>query len=200
MRAFLSSRWSDIHGPGIVGASCAYHLAECGQRVVVVEARESAAWHAWFLTGQERLEIHAGTESCLRPVQHADAERSRDGICQAPEVLLGAPPKRLQVDLWGIDEAFHVPISMAALMGVLSTFLRDSMVNYVNAERLAQRLHPPMIIYAMLALFPAISVAISLYGLIDGQRGGHVYNFTKQWMYQDRRHGSIDQSGSWSVT
>jgi sarcosine oxidase subunit beta len=32
-----------VVGSGIVGASCAYHLAECGQRVVVVEARESAA-------------------------------------------------------------------------------------------------------------------------------------------------------------
>jgi len=35
----------------------------------------------------------------------------------------------------------------------------------------------------------------SLYGLLDGQRGGHVYNFTKQWMFQDHRHGDIDQSG-----
>jgi len=35
----------------------------------------------------------------------------------------------------------------------------------------------------------------SVYGLLDGQRGGHVYNFTKQWMFQDHRHGDIDQSG-----
>ena len=35
----------------------------------------------------------------------------------------------------------------------------------------------------------------TLYGLLDGTQGGSIYNFTKQWMYQDRRHGSIDQSG-----
>jgi len=35
----------------------------------------------------------------------------------------------------------------------------------------------------------------TLYGLLDGTQGGHIYNFTKHWMYQDRRHGTIDQSG-----
>ena len=35
----------------------------------------------------------------------------------------------------------------------------------------------------------------ALYGLLDGIRGGNIYNFTKQWMYQDQRHGSLDQSG-----
>jgi D-3-phosphoglycerate dehydrogenase len=53
-------------------------------------------------------------------------------------LLLGTAPQRLQVDLWGVEEAFHVPVTMAALMGVLSTFSRDAMVNYVNAERLAE--------------------------------------------------------------
>ena len=53
-------------------------------------------------------------------------------------LLLGTAPQRLQVDLWGIEEAFRVPVTMAALMGVLSTFSRDAMVNYVNAERLAE--------------------------------------------------------------
>jgi D-3-phosphoglycerate dehydrogenase len=52
--------------------------------------------------------------------------------------LLGTGPQRLQVDLWGIEETFRVPVTMAVLMGVLCTFLRDSMVNYVNAERLAE--------------------------------------------------------------
>lgn len=52
--------------------------------------------------------------------------------------LLGAGPQRLEVDLWGIEEAVRVPVTMAVLMGVLCTFLRDSMVNYVNAERLAE--------------------------------------------------------------
>jgi TonB-linked SusC/RagA family outer membrane protein len=35
----------------------------------------------------------------------------------------------------------------------------------------------------------------SLYALFDGVQGGDVYNFTKQWMYQDERHGSMDQAG-----
>lgn len=34
-----------------------------------------------------------------------------------------------------------------------------------------------------------------LYALIDGVKGGDIYNFTKQWMYQDQRHGSQDQAG-----
>ncbi|HEU4879107.1 MAG TPA: hypothetical protein VFT21_06630, partial [Gemmatimonadaceae bacterium] len=34
----------------------------------------------------------------------------------------------------------------------------------------------------------------TLYGLLDGTRGGDIYNFTKQWMFQDRRHGTLDQS------
>ncbi|MEO8193758.1 MAG: SusC/RagA family TonB-linked outer membrane protein [Gemmatimonadales bacterium] len=34
----------------------------------------------------------------------------------------------------------------------------------------------------------------SLYALFDGQRGGDVYNFTKQWMLQDLRHGDMDMS------
>jgi TonB-linked SusC/RagA family outer membrane protein len=35
----------------------------------------------------------------------------------------------------------------------------------------------------------------TLYGLIDGSKGGQIYNFSKQWMYQDLRSGDIDQSG-----
>ena len=35
----------------------------------------------------------------------------------------------------------------------------------------------------------------TVYGLLDGTRGGNIYNFTKQWMFQDRRHATIDQSG-----
>jgi TonB-linked SusC/RagA family outer membrane protein len=34
-----------------------------------------------------------------------------------------------------------------------------------------------------------------LYALFDGQKGGQIYNFTKQWMFQDFRHGDEDQSG-----
>ena len=35
----------------------------------------------------------------------------------------------------------------------------------------------------------------SLYALFDGQQGGDIYNFTKQWMFQDLRHGDMDMSG-----
>ncbi|MGQ0715436.1 MAG: SusC/RagA family TonB-linked outer membrane protein [Gemmatimonadaceae bacterium] len=35
----------------------------------------------------------------------------------------------------------------------------------------------------------------NVYALFDGQQGGDIYNFTKQWMFQDFRHGSQDQSG-----
>lgn len=34
-----------------------------------------------------------------------------------------------------------------------------------------------------------------VYALIDGVQGGDIYNMTKQWMYQDQRHGSLDQAG-----
>jgi TonB-linked SusC/RagA family outer membrane protein len=36
---------------------------------------------------------------------------------------------------------------------------------------------------------------VGLYALFDGQKGGQIYNFTKQWMFQDLRHGDMDQSG-----
>jgi TonB-linked SusC/RagA family outer membrane protein len=35
----------------------------------------------------------------------------------------------------------------------------------------------------------------NLYALFDGQQGGDIYNFTKQWMFQDFRHGDQDQRG-----
>jgi TonB-linked SusC/RagA family outer membrane protein len=34
---------------------------------------------------------------------------------------------------------------------------------------------------------------LSVYALIDGTKGGDIYNFTKQWMYQDGRHGTQGQ-------
>ena len=34
-----------------------------------------------------------------------------------------------------------------------------------------------------------------IYALFDGQKGGQIYNFTKQWMFQDFRHADEDQSG-----
>ena len=52
-------------------------------------------------------------------------------------LLLGSAPQRLQVDLWGVDEAFRVPVAVAALKGVLTPFLGEA-VNFVNAERIAE--------------------------------------------------------------
>lgn len=37
--------------------------------------------------------------------------------------------------------------------------------------------------------------SINLYALFDGQRGGDIYNFTKQWMFQDLRSGDMDMRG-----
>jgi hypothetical protein len=36
--------------------------------------------------------------------------------------------------------------------------------------------------------------SFSLYALFDGVQGGDIYNHTKQWMFQDERHGDQDQS------
>jgi D-3-phosphoglycerate dehydrogenase len=52
-------------------------------------------------------------------------------------LLLGAPPQRLQVGTWGIDEAFQVPVTVAAVKGVLQPSVGDE-VNYVNAELIAE--------------------------------------------------------------
>ena len=51
-------------------------------------------------------------------------------------LLLGSAPQRLQIDLWGVDETFRVPVAVAAVKGVLTPFLEG--VNYVNAERIAE--------------------------------------------------------------
>ncbi len=51
--------------------------------------------------------------------------------------LLGGSVKRLQVELWGLDEGLRRPVSVAVLKGVLQPFLGEG-VNYVNAERVAE--------------------------------------------------------------
>lgn len=51
--------------------------------------------------------------------------------------LIGGSVRRLQVDLWGIDEPLRVPVTVAALKGALTPFLGEG-VNYVNAERVAE--------------------------------------------------------------
>ena len=50
---------------------------------------------------------------------------------------LGGSLKEVRVGLWGVDEALHTPIGVAAVKGVLSRFHGES-VNYVNAERMAR--------------------------------------------------------------
>ena len=52
-------------------------------------------------------------------------------------LLLGAPLERLQVDAWGIEEAFRKPVAVAVLKGALTAFM-DEGVNYVNAELVAE--------------------------------------------------------------
>jgi D-3-phosphoglycerate dehydrogenase len=52
-------------------------------------------------------------------------------------MLLGTPPQKLEVNSWGIDEAFQVPVTVAALKGVLQPSTGDE-VNYVNAETIAK--------------------------------------------------------------
>jgi TonB-linked SusC/RagA family outer membrane protein len=37
--------------------------------------------------------------------------------------------------------------------------------------------------------------SFNVYALFDGQRGGDIYNFTKQWMMQDLRAGDMDMRG-----
>jgi hypothetical protein len=37
--------------------------------------------------------------------------------------------------------------------------------------------------------------SFNVYALFDGQHGGDIYNFTKQWMFQDLRHGAMDMRG-----
>lgn len=51
--------------------------------------------------------------------------------------LLEGGVRRVQVDLWGVDEALRRPLGVAVLKGVLTPFLGEA-VNYVNAEHAAQ--------------------------------------------------------------
>ncbi len=51
--------------------------------------------------------------------------------------LQGGSFKRLQVDLWGVDEALHASVTIAAVKGALTPFLGEG-VNYVNAENVAE--------------------------------------------------------------
>ena len=62
--------------------------------------------------------------------------RLGEQLGQLAGALAGGSLKRVQVDLWGVDEALRRPVSVAVLKGALTPFLGDS-VNYVNAELMA---------------------------------------------------------------
>ena len=51
--------------------------------------------------------------------------------------LLEGGPRRLETDLWGIEEGLRRPVSVAVVKGALTPALGE-VVNYVNAERLAE--------------------------------------------------------------
>src|SRR4029077_6631199 len=62
--------------------------------------------------------------------------RLAEQLGRLSSALLRSPLKRVQVDLWGIDEGLQLPVTLAVLKGVLEPFL-GAAVNYVNVERIA---------------------------------------------------------------
>ena len=50
--------------------------------------------------------------------------------------LADGAPRRVSVELWGIEDGLQRPLSVAVVKGVLTPFLGEA-VNYVNAERMA---------------------------------------------------------------
>jgi D-3-phosphoglycerate dehydrogenase len=50
--------------------------------------------------------------------------------------LLGGSLRKIQVDLWGVDEDLRLGITVAAVKGALSPFLGEA-VSFVNAEKIA---------------------------------------------------------------
>ncbi|MDH3745085.1 MAG: phosphoglycerate dehydrogenase [Acidobacteriota bacterium] len=50
--------------------------------------------------------------------------------------LMGGSLRRLQIDLWELDEDLRAPIAVAVVKGALGSFLGET-VNFVNAERIA---------------------------------------------------------------
>jgi len=80
--------------------------------------------------------------------------------------IMNGPVNRVEVELWGIGEHLNKIISVAALKGMLTPYLEES-VNFVNAEQLAQtrgiaitsKSHPSPRDYANLITFRASSPA-----------------------------------------
>jgi D-3-phosphoglycerate dehydrogenase / 2-oxoglutarate reductase len=60
-----------------------------------------------------------------------------EALGRAAGLLLGSAPRRLQIDLWGIDDGLRAPVGVAVVKGALTPFLGEA-VNFVNAERVAE--------------------------------------------------------------
>jgi D-3-phosphoglycerate dehydrogenase len=52
--------------------------------------------------------------------------------------LLAGGLRRIETDLWGVEESLRRPVAVAVLKGALTPALGEAVVNYVNAERLAE--------------------------------------------------------------
>jgi len=63
--------------------------------------------------------------------------RLADQLGRLGSSLLRSSVVELRIDLQGIDDALHVPVTVAAVKGALTPFLGEA-VNYVNAEKLAE--------------------------------------------------------------
>ncbi len=83
------------------------------------------------------LEI-AAVNLPFRPASGASAPylRLADQLGRLGSSLLPGSLKEIQVDLWGIEDDLHVPVTVAIAKGALTPFLGEK-VNYVNAQRQA---------------------------------------------------------------
>jgi len=63
--------------------------------------------------------------------------RLSERLAHLASTLLEGGLSSIEIGLWGIDDALHVPITVAALKGALAPFLGEA-INYVNAENVAQ--------------------------------------------------------------
>jgi len=103
--------------------------------------------------------------------------------------LLNAPATRASIELWGIEERLTKILSVAALKGLLTPHLSES-VNYVNAETIAQTrgieisstLHPTPVDYNNLIAFR-----------VSSADGGDVYVSATLFSEKNQRVVSVNQ-------
>jgi len=105
--------------------------------------------------------------------------------------LLRAPLKRVQVDLWGVEEPLQLPVAIAALKGALVPFLGPGL-NYVNVERVAQGrgIETVRIAHASAAEYPHLvqvtlegtdgGAPVEIAGTLFGERQPRVVRFGRQ--------------------